>query len=56
MSAFGQASRTALKIHSAPSADTIRERLATEDIWHRTGMLTVKSIEAWTILLDGRRA
>lgn len=39
---------------SAPSADAIRQRLATEDNWHRNGMLTVKSIEAWTILLDGR--
>ena len=25
-----------------------------EDSWHQNGMLTVKSIEPWTILLDGR--
>ena len=39
---------------SAPSADAIRDRFADEDIWHRNGMLTVKSVEPWTILLDGR--
>jgi len=38
---------------SAPSADVVRERLA-EDNWAQNGMLTVKSIEEWTILLDGR--
>jgi hypothetical protein len=38
---------------SGPS-DAIRERLA-QDNWHRNGMLTIKSIEAWTILLDGRQ-
>jgi uncharacterized protein YciI len=37
----------------APSEDVVRQRLA-EDNWHRNGMLTIKSIEAWTILLDGR--
>jgi hypothetical protein len=31
----------------------VRERLA-EDNWARNGMLKVKSIEAWTILLEGR--
>jgi hypothetical protein len=31
----------------------VRERLA-QDNWSRNGMLTVKSIEPWTILLDGR--
>ena len=46
--------RDVLLAISAPSPDAIRERLASEDIWHRTGMLTVKSIEAWTVLLDGR--
>ena len=46
--------RDVLLAISAPSADTIRDRLADEDIWHRNGMLTVKSIEPWTILLDGR--
>jgi hypothetical protein len=38
---------------SAPSEQAVRERLA-EDNWHRNGMLTIKSIEPWTILLDGR--
>jgi hypothetical protein len=30
----------------------LRERLA-EDPWARNGMLTVQSVEHWTILLDG---
>jgi uncharacterized protein YciI len=38
---------------SAPSEEVIRERLA-EDNWAQNGMLKVKSIEAWMILLDGR--
>ena len=38
---------------SAPSKEEVMRRLA-EDNWARNGMLTVKSIEAWTILLDGR--
>ena len=25
-----------------------------QDNWHRNGMLTITSIEPWTILLDGR--
>ena len=37
----------------APSEEAVRERLA-EDNWARNGMLKVKSIDAWTILLDGR--
>ena len=40
---------------SAASEEAVRERLA-EDNWHQNGMLTIKSIEAWTILLDGRLA
>ena len=48
--------RDVLLAMSAPSADTIRDRLGAEDIWHRNGMLTIKSIEPWTILLDGRSA
>ncbi len=47
--------REILHAISAPSEDTVRERLA-EDNWHRNGMLRVTSIEPWTILLDGRRA
>jgi hypothetical protein len=38
---------------SATSEDVVRERLA-QDNWAQSGMLTVKSIEPWTILLDGR--
>lgn len=45
--------REVLHAVSAPSEDAVRERLA-EDNWARNGMLTVKRIEAWTILLDGR--
>lgn len=37
----------------APSEEAVRERLA-QDNWHRNGMLTITSIEAWTVLLDGR--
>jgi hypothetical protein len=40
---------------SAPTEQAVRERLA-EDSWQKNRMLTVKSIEAWTILLDGRTA
>jgi hypothetical protein len=39
---------------TAPSEQAIRERLA-QDIWARTGMPTVTSVERWAILLDGRR-
>jgi hypothetical protein len=38
---------------SAPSAQAVRERLA-QDNWTENGMLTIRSIEPWTILLDGR--
>lgn len=37
----------------APSEEAVLQRLA-EDNWAQNGMLTVKSVEAWTILLDGR--
>jgi uncharacterized protein YciI len=37
----------------ASSQEEVRSRLA-EDNWARNGMLTVKSIEAWTVLIDGR--
>ena len=46
--------RDVLLAVKAPSAEAIRERLAADDNWHQNGMLTVKSIEEWTILLDGR--
>ena len=42
-----------LHIVSSTSDEAIRERWAT-DPWWVNGMLTPKSIERWTILLDGR--
>jgi hypothetical protein len=45
--------REILHAISAPSEQAVRERLA-QDNWARNGMLAVKSIEPWTILLDGR--
>jgi uncharacterized protein YciI len=47
--------REILRAISADSEETVRERLA-EDNWHRNGMLTITSIEPWTVLLDGRSA
>jgi hypothetical protein len=47
--------REILHAVSAPSEQAVRERLA-KDNWHQSGMLAIKSIEAWTILLDGRTA
>ena len=38
---------------SAPSEEAVRERLA-QDNWAQNGMLTIKSVEEWTVLLDGR--
>ena len=46
--------REVLHAISAPSEDAVRERLG-QDNWHQNGMLMIKSIELWTILLDGRR-
>ena len=45
--------REILHAISAPSERAVRERLA-QDNWAQNGMLAVKSIEPWTILLDGR--
>ncbi len=45
--------RDILRAICAPSAQAVLERLA-QDNWAQNGMLTIKSIEAWTILLDGR--
>jgi len=45
--------RDVLHAISAPSEEAVRARLA-QDNWHRNGMLTIRSIEPWTILLDGR--
>lgn len=45
--------REVLHAICASSEDEVRARLA-RDNWAENGMLTVKSIEPWTILLDGR--
>lgn len=45
--------REILHAISAPSEEAVRRRLA-EDNWAQNGMLTITSIEPWTILLDGR--
>jgi hypothetical protein len=37
----------------AASEQAVRDRLA-DDNWTQNGMLTIRSIEPWTILLDGR--
>jgi uncharacterized protein YciI len=38
----------------AASEDELRARLA-QDNWHQNGMLTIKTVEPWTVLLDGRK-
>ncbi len=45
--------RVILHAISAPSEQAVRDRLA-QDHWAQNGMLTVRSIEPWTIWLDGR--
>ncbi len=45
--------REILHAISAPSEEAVRERLA-QDNWHQNGMLAIRSIEPWRILLDGR--
>ena len=45
--------RTILHAVCAPSEAAVRERLS-QDNWAQNGMLTITSIEPWTILLDGR--
>lgn len=45
--------REILHVIDAPSSEAVRERLAADN-WHQNGMLRITSIEAWTILLDGR--
>ena len=45
--------RETLHVVDAPSEEGVRARFA-EDNWARNGMLAPKSIERWTILLDGR--
>jgi uncharacterized protein YciI len=46
--------REVLHIVSAPSEQAIRDKLA-QDPWSKSRMLSIKSIEGWSILLDGRR-
>jgi uncharacterized protein YciI len=46
--------REILHAIDAPSEEVVRRRLA-EDNWHRNGMLAIKSVEPWKVLLDGRR-
>jgi uncharacterized protein YciI len=45
--------RETLHIVSAPSEEAVRARFAV-DPWAANGMLRPKSIERWTVLLDGR--
>jgi uncharacterized protein YciI len=43
--------REAFHVVDAPSAEALRARFA-EDPWAKNGMLTVTSVERWTILLS----
>lgn len=45
--------REVLHAVEAQSEEAIRARLA-EDPWAKRGLVTVTSVERWTILLDGR--
>lgn len=45
--------RDVLHAVCAQSEDAVRERLAADN-WAQNGMLSIRSIEPWTILLDGR--
>jgi uncharacterized protein YciI len=47
-----QGEREVLLIVSAPDEDAVRQRFA-DDPWVRSGMLTLTTVERWTILLDG---
>jgi uncharacterized protein YciI len=47
-----QGEREVLIIVSAPDEDTVRQRFA-GDPWLRNGMLTLTTVERWTILLGG---
>ncbi len=42
-----------LLIVAADGEDTVRARLA-EDPWTVSGLLALKSVEPWTVLLDSR--
>jgi uncharacterized protein YciI len=45
--------REVLEIVEAESEEAVRRRWA-QDVWVRNGMLTLTSMERWTIVLDGR--
>jgi hypothetical protein len=45
--------REVLEIFAMPSEEALTAKLA-EDPWTPNGMLRVKSLERWTVLLDGR--
>ena len=42
-----------LLVIDAASEDAVRQRLAA-DLWSGAGLLEIKSVEPWTILLDSR--
>jgi uncharacterized protein YciI len=44
--------RDVLHVIETASEREVRERLAADN-WHRNGMLTIRSIRTWTVLLDG---
>jgi uncharacterized protein YciI len=46
--------RRVLLIVSAESEDALRSRFV-GDPWIANGMLTISTVEPWTVLLDGRR-
>jgi uncharacterized protein YciI len=45
--------RRVLLVVSAGSEAEVRERFAT-DPWTENGLLSIASVEPWTVLLDGR--
>jgi hypothetical protein len=45
--------RDVLHVVDAPSEQAVHDRLAADN-WTRDGRLETVSVEAWTILLDGR--
>lgn len=49
----GEGDRDVVHVIRATSEEAIRHRLA-QDPWSPNGMLGVKSIERWNVLLDGR--
>ena len=42
-----------LHVVEAPSREAVHERLAADN-WTQDGRLETVSVEAWTVLLDGR--